>query len=77
MALPPDEIVAVIFMWLLTLMTIVGNLTTIIIILKKKRLRNRPDTRFLLSLASADLAVGISVMAPGVIRIMVSFVYIY
>ena len=73
--LKPDEVVAVIFMWLCTLITIIGNLTTIIIILRNKRLRNRPDTRFLLSLASADVGVGIFVMVPAVTRIMVSSVF--
>ena len=74
MYLEPDTVVAVIFLWLMTLVTTLGNLTILIIILRKKKLRNRPDTRFLLSLASADLAVGIFVMPPAVIRIMVSLI---
>ena len=68
----PGFVLAVILMWCLILITISGNLTTLVIILKERKLRNRPDARFLLSLASADLAVGIFVMAPGVIKIMVS-----
>ena len=66
-----DVVVAI--KWFLTVLTIGGNLTTIIIILTKKQLRNRPDARFMLSLASADLAVGIFVMVPGIVYIMVSF----
>ena len=64
-------VVAVIVMWLLILTTITGNLMTLVIILKTKKLRSSPHVRFLVSLASADLAVGIFVMGPSVIRIMV------
>ena len=72
MEMDPGFVIVVILMWLMILITISGNLTTMVIILKNKRLRNRPDARFLLSLASADLAVGIFVMTPSVIKIMVS-----
>ena len=71
MEMEAGTVMAVIIMWLLILTTITGNMMTLIIILKTKNLRNSPHVRFLLSLASADLAVGIFVMGPSVIRIMV------
>ena len=58
-------------MWLIILLTVVGNMATLAIILTKKSLRNRPDARFLLSLSCADLAVGLFVMTPYVFKIMV------
>lgn len=73
MVLKTSDYVIIVIKWLLTIITIGGNLTTIIIILRKKKLRNRPDTRFMLSLAAADMAVGFFVMVPGIFYIMVSY----
>merc|ERR1711874_534193 len=70
MVLKTSDYVIIVIKWLLTIITIGGNLTTIIIILRKKKLRNRPDTRFMLSLAAADMAVGFFVMVPGIFYIM-------
>ena len=68
-------------MWIIIVLTIIGNVATLIVLLAKKKLRKRPDARFLLSLSCADLAVGIFVMIPGVLKTMVShqslFVFLF
>ena len=58
-------------MWLIIVLTIIGNVATLLVILTKKSLRDRPDARFLVSLSCADLAVGMFVMTPYVLKMMV------
>ena len=62
----------IISMWIIVVLTVIGNLVTLIVLLTKKNLRKRPDTRFLVSLSVADLAVGLFVMIPSTLKIMVS-----
>ena len=61
-----------IFLWIIVLLTVIGNLVTLSVLLTKKNLRKRPDTRFLVSLSVADLAVGLFVMIPSILKNMVS-----
>ena len=73
MALEQDVSDAVIaLMFILSLVTIIGNTLTIIVIITKKSLRNNPGNRFLLSLSIADCFVGLFVMIPSAFKAWVS-----
>ena len=61
----------IVIMFLLSAITIVGNIITIIVIVTKKSLLNNPGNRFILSLSMADCFVGLFVMIPSTIRILV------
>jgi len=63
------EIFSIVCMWLLIVLTVIGNAITIIVILARKKTRNSHGNRFLLSLAAADFSVGLFVMLPGVMQI--------
>ena len=58
-------------MFILSLVTIVGNALTFAAILSKKKLRKNPGNRFILSLCLADFCVGLFVMMPSLFRIQV------
>ena len=58
-------------MFILSLITIVGNALTFAAILSKKKLRKNPGNRFILSLCLADFCVGLFVMMPSLFRIQV------
>jgi len=57
-------------MWILIILTVVGNAVTLIVILSRKKTRNNHGNRFLLSLSAADFSVGLFVMLPSVVRVM-------
>ena len=59
-------------MFILSLVTIVGNALTFAAILSKKKLRKNPGNRFILSLCLADFCVGLFVMMPSLFRIQVN-----
>ena len=59
-------------MFILSLITIVGNALTFAAILSKKKLRKNPGNRFILSLCLADFCVGLFVMMPSLFRIQVN-----
>ena len=53
---------------ILVIITVVGNLATIIIILAKRKLRKELGNRFILSLSVADFCVGLFVMLPYIFK---------
>ena len=73
MALEQDvSDVVIALMFILSLVTIIGNTITSIVIITKKSLRNNPGNRFLLSLSFADCFVGLFVMIPSAFKAWVS-----
>jgi len=64
------ETFSLVFMWILIILTVVGNAITIIAILARKKTRNNHGNRFLLSLSAADFSVGLFVMLPSVMQSM-------
>eukprot|EP00092_Neocalanus_flemingeri_P063222 GFUD01076448.1.p1 GENE.GFUD01076448.1~~GFUD01076448.1.p1 ORF type:complete len:410 (-),score=81.96 GFUD01076448.1:117-1346(-) len=64
------ETFCIVCIWILIILTVVGNAVTLFVILARKKTRNSHGNRFLLSLSAADFSVGLFVMLPGVLRIM-------
>jgi len=65
-----QETLSILFMWILTIITVVGNAVTIVVILSRKKTRSCVGNRFLLSLSAADFSVGLFVMLPSIFKTM-------
>ena len=60
--------IAVIFMYIIVLFTVLGNITVLVAILTQAKTRSVRSNKFLLSLAAADMSVGMFVMLPSVLK---------